>query len=363
VRAATFLLILGLVQLPLGVHAQSSAPPDPAWAALKEGDADKAARLFRRALSASPSDPVLLLGAAIAAHQLGDDAQAEVSLRKALKIEPRLTPASALLGRIRYDAGDLDEALAVYERALKGVSGEPEMRDQLERWRKEAQLHAGFEQGGNGRFAIMFEGPEERALADHISGVLEKAYWDIGRRLNAYPNRTISVMLYTQQHFTDITRSPDWAAGSYDGRIRLAVRGALNDPAALDRVVVHELAHAIVHTLAPRGIPAWLHEGLAVNFEPGDKRWVSQTLNQSAAMLPLESLRNGFGGLSDDAVALAYAESAAATGVIMKRLGPNLPSFLQSLESVDSVDMGLVSFGFTTADVERSIRAQSRSGQ
>jgi hypothetical protein len=167
-------------------------------------------------------------------------------------------------------------------------------------------------------------------------------------------------MLYTQQHFTDVTRSPDWAAGAYDGRIRLAVRGAMNDPAALDRVVVHELAHAIVHTLAPRGVPAWLHEGLAVNFEPGEKRWITQTLSRSSAMIPLDSLRSGFGGLGGNDVQLAYAESAAATGVIMKRLGPNLPAFLQSLESVDSIDMGLVSFGFTTADVERSLRSQSQ---
>jgi hypothetical protein len=77
-------------------------------------------------------------------------------------------------------------------------------------------------------------------------------------------------------------------------------------------------------------------------------------------MIPLESLRSGFSGLGANDVELAYAESAAAVGVIMKRLGPNLPAFLQSLESVDSVDMGLVSFGFTTADVERSLRAQAR---
>jgi tetratricopeptide (TPR) repeat protein len=364
VRAAIpcsiFVLVLAFAIVPRSVSAQSSVPGDPAWAALKAGDADKALRLFRRSLQATPGDPVLLLGSGIAAHLLGDDPQAEVALRKALKIEPRLTPASALLGRIVYDSGNLDDAIAIYDRALKGVSGEPEMREQLGRWQKEAKLHAGFEQGGNGRFAIMFEGPEERALADHISRVLERAYWEIGRRLNAYPNRTIAVMLYTQQQFTDITRSPDWAAGSYDGRIRLAVRGALNDRAALDRVVVHELAHAVLHTLAPRGIPAWLHEGLAVNFEPGEKPWVNETLRQSAATIPLDALRAGFNGLADDEVQLAYAESAAAAGVIMKRLGPNLPAFLQSLESVDSVDMGLVSFGFTTADVERSLRAQAR---
>jgi hypothetical protein len=100
-----------------------------------------------------------------------------------------------------------------------------------------------------------------------------------------------------------------------------------------------------------------------VNFEPGEKRWVNQALGASDSLIPLESLRNGFSGLGADEVDLAYAESAAAVGVIMKRLGPNLSAFLQSLESVDSVDMGLVSFGFTTADVERSLRAQSRNAK
>ena len=35
---------------------------------MKAGDADKASRLFRRLLSANPSDPLLLLGFGIAAH-------------------------------------------------------------------------------------------------------------------------------------------------------------------------------------------------------------------------------------------------------------------------------------------------------
>ena len=358
--AAIFVLLLALTQLPADVRAQSSSPADAAWAALKSGDADKAARLFRQVLRDSPADPVLLLGAGIAAHQLGDDRQAETVLRKALKIRPRLTPASALLGRIVYDQGELDEAIGIYDRALKGVSDQPEMREQLERWRKESQLHAGFEHAGNGRFAIMFEGPEERALADHISGVLEKSYWTIGQRLSAYPANTLEVILYTQQHFTEVTRSPDWAAGAYDGRIRMAVDGALNNRAALDRVVVHELAHAMVHNLAPRGIPAWLHEGLAVNFEPGEKPWVQQTLAESAALIPLDSLQSGFADLNANEAQVAYAESAVAAGIIMRRLGPNLPAFLQSLESTDSVDSGLGSFGFTVADMERSIRAQLR---
>ncbi|HTK95674.1 MAG TPA: tetratricopeptide repeat protein, partial [Terriglobales bacterium] len=129
-RATIFLLLLSLLRPPAEVCAQPSAQTaESAWTALKSGDADNAARLFRQALSARPADPLLLLGAGIAAHQLGDDRYAEGALRKALKIRPQLTPASAVLGRIVYDAGDVDQAIAIYERALKGVEDEPEMRE------------------------------------------------------------------------------------------------------------------------------------------------------------------------------------------------------------------------------------------
>ena len=34
------------------------------------------------------------------------------------------------------------------------------------------------------------------------------------------------VILYTTQQFSDLTRAPSWAAGSYDGTIRVPMRGA-----------------------------------------------------------------------------------------------------------------------------------------
>ncbi len=57
---------------------------------------------------------------------------------------PRLTAASALLGQILYASGELDGAIALYERATRNVSGVPQMRQRLDQWRAEAaRLHAG----------------------------------------------------------------------------------------------------------------------------------------------------------------------------------------------------------------------------
>jgi tetratricopeptide (TPR) repeat protein len=359
-RYAFVCTVLAVAWTVLAAADTAAAPRDPAWDALKDGNHAQAESGFRASLRARPTDPTLHLGLGMALHAQGRSSEARSSLERALELEPRLTPAAVLLGQIIYASGDVDGAIAVYDRALKISRDFPEMQQQLERWRAESTLHAGFQQGGDGRFSVLFEGPAEQALATRVHKVLEAAYWRIGQRLNAYPGETIPVILYTQQQFQDITRSPDWAAGSYDGRIRLAVGSALRTPGALDRVVVHEFVHAVVHSLAPRGVPAWLHEGLAVHFEGDDQAWVDAELARAARTIPLSALENGFTGLDAATADLAYAESAAAARVIVSRLGPNLSALLQSIGSTDSIDTALAVFGFTTADLDTAIRARAR---
>src|SRR5688572_332117 len=140
---------------------------------------------------------------------------------------------------------------------LADVTGDPE-----------EALHRDFFQSQGSHFTVLFEGPQDHPLATRALEVLEAAYFRIGTSLATFPERPITVVLYTQQQFQDITRAPAWAAAAYDGRIRVPIRGALAKPAELERVLSHELAHAMVHAIAPRGVPTWLSEGLAVMFEP-----------------------------------------------------------------------------------------------
>ena len=73
--------------------------------------------------------------------------------------------------------------------------------------------------------------------------------------LATFPDRAVSVALYTEEQFRDVKWSPDWAAAMYDGRIRAPMRGALEQPEKLERVLVHEAAHAFIRTITPRGVP------------------------------------------------------------------------------------------------------------
>jgi hypothetical protein len=175
---------------------------------------------------------------------------------------------------------------------------------------REGALYDRFFQSQGAHFTILFEGPQDYGLAGRALEVLEQAYFRIGTALYTFPDHPITVILYTQQQFRDITRAPAWAAGAYDGRIRIPIRGALSQPDELERVLSHELAHAMIQTIAPRGVPTWLNEGLAVTFEPHGSAWADAELAAASARLPFARLAGSFGTLSGNAARLAYAQSA-----------------------------------------------------
>src|SRR5688572_1928485 len=165
---------------------------------------------------------------------------------------------------------------------------------------RDEALHQTFQRAQGARFTVLFEGAQDERLATRALDVLEEAYERIGIALGAFPQRTITVILYTQQQFQDITRAPAWAAGAYDGRIRIPVRGALDRPEELRRVLFHELAHAMVESIAPHGVPAWLAEGLAATFEPDGTLRAQADLERAGRRLSFRRLTRSFRDLSAD---------------------------------------------------------------
>lgn len=161
-------------------------------------------------------------------------------------------------------------------------------------------------------FTVSFEGPQEEALAAKALESLDKAYWRIGQTLNTYPATPVAVVLYTTTEFRDITRAPAWAAAAYDGTIRVPMRGALSKGDELDRVMAHEFTHALVRTLAARGVPTWLNEGLAAALERDSIDWAEARVHRAGGLMALDRLRASFGQFGADQAELAYSTSAIA---------------------------------------------------
>jgi tetratricopeptide (TPR) repeat protein len=302
-----------------------------AWAALEAGRAQAAADGFRDAIAADPKNARLHLGAGMAAALERRDADARDAFERALALDPKLDQARLLLGHVQHRSGDLQSAIRTYETLLDRSPDNPDAQATLERWRREVDLHDRMREAVGSHFSVSFEGPAEEALAAQALEALDRAFWRIGQLLGTYPTDPIPVVLYTTEQFRDITRSPSWAAGAYDGTIRVPMRGALDQPAELERVLSHEFTHAVVRSLAARGVPAWLNEGLAAALETGDLRWADALMTR-AGTVPLRTLQSGFGRFTGDQAQLAYAASAlAAQRLLDEAGGPAITNLLRDL--------------------------------
>ncbi len=291
-----------------------------AWDALAAGRTTAAAAAFDDALKTDGNNAQVHLGAGLAAFLERRDDYAREQLTRALELDDSLLDAHKGLAQLAYRAGDVLGAVREQKRVVAAEPGNQEARDLLDRWDREADLSAGMEVTGDPRFTVSFEGARQSALAQAVLASLDRAYGRIGGVLGVNPVRAVPVVLYTTQQFADITQSPDWAAAAYDGIIRVPTNGALDQPEELDRVVAHEFTHAVIRDVAPRGVPAWLNEGLASVLEQEDVDWAAR-VQASGASGTVASLPGSFTKLSGEDARKAYALSAVAAGRLLEVAG------------------------------------------
>src|SRR5262245_30341460 len=86
---------------------------------------------FAAAAKLAPQDASLALGAGYAATLLGEWEAARTWLDRALRLDPKSTDASVLLGAVLYREGKLAEAVAVYEAALKYAPDSDQLKSAL----------------------------------------------------------------------------------------------------------------------------------------------------------------------------------------------------------------------------------------
>ncbi|MGE0447917.1 MAG: tetratricopeptide repeat protein [Vicinamibacterales bacterium] len=321
--AAAVLLVASVsVAAQGGPATRAAAAARAGWDAVRDGRNQDAARLFADAVALEPRDATHHLGVGLSAYLLGRSSDARESLRTALDLAPTLTPASLVLAEILYRESNIDEALRVLEQAQRYAPQDASVAARLETLRAETTQQRDFFQSQGSHFTVLFEGPADEAIALRALEILEEAYFRVGTALYTFPERPITVVLSTEQQFRDVTRSPEWAAAAYDGRIRVPMRGALERDAELQRVLTHEFTHALVQRIAPRGVPTWLNEGIAVMFEPSGREWAEATLSNTRGRIPLPRLANGFGSLSGLEARVAYAQSADAVRQLFDLAGP-----------------------------------------
>jgi hypothetical protein len=174
-----------------------------------------------------------------------------------------------------------------------------------------------------------------RPLVRGILELLDKAFNILHERLGEYPRDEIKVILYSKPAFRDITQAPDWAGGSYDGKIRIPVGGltTAEEATGLQNILVHEMTHAFLFRMAPAGLPLWFNEGLATTFQGWDPDKVRAWLAGNPA--------KGLATLSDVDRTLQGRGGNVTAGYVAARLAINDLEQLRGFGAVRRIIAGV----------------------
>lgn len=282
-----------------------------------KGDTDDAIDHYRQALVFSPDNVGVLLNLAVLDLRESHFTAALDPLEKARRVTPDTAPAAADIAKLEgwayYGANKVDRAIEEWKRAEK-LRPDPDVEAALEKAQRDKDEEESYREGETAHFQLKYYGGAAPELAHAILHALEDDFRDLESQLDFTPPEQISVILYTEQAFGDITRAPGWAGALNDGRIRIPVQGLTGVTPELAHVLKHELTHSFVGQKSRGRAPTWLQEGLAQYMEGRRSAADAAALVDAAAQggVPsLSMLEGSWMGLPENSAALAYAWSLA----------------------------------------------------
>ncbi len=289
----------------------------------RAGDAEGAIELYRHALHFAPDDLALTLALGYLLVKQTYCSEAVELLRPAAVQFPKSPDVPILLGSAYYSLDYLDRAIEQWNRSL-ALEENPALRQALEKAERERTLAGAYQERRSQHFILRYEGQASEKLATQVLGTLEAAFDELERDLDVYPRESIVVLLYPNETFRDITRSPSWVGALNDGKIRVPVSGLTSMTWLLARNLKHELTHSFVRQATLGRCPVWFNEGLAQLEEGATTATLGSQLARALAdnRIPaFPDLAESFLKLSPDQVEMAYAKSLAALEFLRETYG------------------------------------------
>ena len=259
-------------------------------------------------------------------------------VEKALGLNSRLASAQVLLGDIEYDNQQLGRAKQAWQRAKRLDPKIQGLTSRLDRVDRESAVESNMRRVGDVYFTLQYDDSVKQSSGYDIRRVLREARQQVGRDFQYRPRHRIVVLLYSQKAFREIrSRAPEWAAGIFDGKIRIPMPENQRDLGNVKKTIVHEYTHALVHELSGGRIPHWFNEGLAEYQEAkyaGAKG--SMGLLKSALendQLPgWNQIEGLFRGRDTRLVTLGYDQSHSVVAYLAQRYGfRHMPQLLKQM--------------------------------
>jgi hypothetical protein len=190
---------------------------------------------------------------------------------------------------------------------------------------RELAAEGQFSEETSSHFTMRYEGGKAALqLRSQILRTLEQHFEDLSRDLSYTPHESISVVLYTDKQFFDVTNAPTWSGAVNDGKLRMPISGITSITSELSRTLKHELAHSFINLITKGRCPTWLNEGVAQIEEPKSaaqqgRRLASLYMTQHD--IPLNQLEGPFSRFSAPEAAVAYAQSLLSVEYIRDTYG------------------------------------------
>jgi len=281
---------------------------------VRQGDPEGAIQKYQQALKLLPNDLALTLALGYLQVTQSHYLEALDLLLPAADRYPQSADIPMLLGSAYYGMENMDEAIAQWNKAL-AIADNPHVHEAVAKAERERQISGSYPELRSDHFLLRYAGEQGEKLSGEVINSLEGSFQDLVRDLDYSPREVIVALLYPNQAFTDITRSPTWVGALNDGKIRVPVSGLTQVNAELARALKHELTHSFVRQITQGRCPTWFNEGLAQLEEGATTATMGSQLARAIAKgrLPsLPMLEGPFLNMPQDQVALAYAKSLAA---------------------------------------------------
>ena len=312
--------------------------------ALAAREYEAASRRFRDVIDLVPDAPGPRVGYAIAEMALGRDAMALPIVLDGLVRQPADPQLHEVLGDLRDRDERVDEALASWREAFR-LAPADRLRDKIVKAERELAAARDYAFSAAAHFNLRYDGSVDTDLAAALTDYLEERYRSLSSVYRHVLSQPVTVLVYPRREFHDVTQAGSEIAGLYDGKIRVPLGGLRKLEPTAQRVLAHELTHAIVQSKTRGNCPRWLHEGLAQISE-------ERTLRRADLVQLARTVRPDAPGTWPD-VAFSYPSALALTRFLESRRGFDvLVSLLDRLGDGESLDAALLaSYGATFAEL------------
>ena len=320
---------------------------------LDAGETGRAVELLEEAYGWDEENGLVLASLTLAYLRQENFPFARFYLELAEQRAPEAPPdVYASLGEVYYGLNRLDDAILAWEQFERLAGSDPGVLRRLARARAELSLTRGQRLLESPSFTIYSEEGIAVDAVERIAARLEDSY----REQSAFFERRFDapqvVVLYGGREYFSLVSIPDWVGGVFDGKIRVSMDPAQGVTPALEGVLSHELAHALVRSVSADRAPGWLHEGIAQWLE--GKRISPHELRQAFAggrkPVSLSEMNGSLGRRSDRAAARTlYGQALGLVEYLIQSRGTGaLVCLLRDLAGGQSIEDALRAEAGTT---------------